>query len=217
MKDIISKKRKELGLTQQQLAEKLNISDKVVSKWETGKSLPDTAMLIPLAEALQISINELMNSNDAVAEIDKTTTCAASVSYKNSCIIAMAIQFAAAILIIIGRILWDRIDYYEADLSQSVVYILITLGALCEIAAITFYLIRRNHLLVKYPTRTDYDKKYVNIMLYCTYPLVLAVIITFVALHGLSTIEQLIVLIISAVIAILPFVALFILNKKRKD
>ena len=217
MKDIISKRRKELGLTQQQLAEKLNISDKVVSKWETGKSLPDTAMLIPLAEALQISINELMDSNDAVAEIDKTTTCAASVSYKNSCIIAMAIQFAAAILIIIGRILWDRIDYYEADLSQSVVYILITLGALCEIAAITFYLIRRNHLLVKYPTRTDYDKKYVNIMLYCTYPLVLAVIITFVALHGLSTIEQLIVLIISAVIAILPFVALFILNKKRKD
>ena len=217
MKDIISKRRKELGLTQQQLAEKLNISDKVVSKWETGKSLPDTAMLIPLAEALQISINELMDSNDAVAEIDKTTTCAASVSYKNSCIIAMAIQFAAAILIIIGRILCDRIDYYEADLSQSVVYILITLGALCEIAAITFYLTRRNHLLVKYPTRTDYDKKYVNIMLYCTYPLVLAVIITFVALHGLSTIEQLIVLIISAVIAILPFVALFILNKKRKD
>ena len=217
MKDIISKRRKELGLTQQQLAEKLNISDKVVSKWETGKSLPDTAMLIPLAEALQISINELMDSNDAVAEIDKTTTCAASVSYKNSCIIAMAIQFAAAILIIIGRILCDRIDYYEADLSQSVVYILITLGALCEIAAITFYLTRRNHLLVKYPTRTDYGKKYVNIMLYCTYPLVLAVIITFVALHGLSTIEQLIVLIISAVIAILPFVALFILNKKRKD
>lgn len=39
MKDIISARRKELGLTQQQLAEKLNVSDKVVSKWETGDSL----------------------------------------------------------------------------------------------------------------------------------------------------------------------------------
>ena len=38
MKNIISKRRKELGLTQQQLAEKLNISDKVISKWETGVS-----------------------------------------------------------------------------------------------------------------------------------------------------------------------------------
>ena len=39
MKDIIATRRKELGYTQQQLAEKLNISDKVVSKWETGGSL----------------------------------------------------------------------------------------------------------------------------------------------------------------------------------
>ena len=216
MKDIISKKRKELGLTQQQLAEKLNISDKVVSKWETGKSLPDTAMLIPLAEALQISINELMDRNDAVAEIDNTTKYTVSVSYKNSCIIVMAMQLAAAILIIVSRILWDRIGYYEADISESIVYVLMTLGVLCEIVAIAFYLIRRNNLLVKYPTRTDYDKKYVNVMLGCTYPLVLAVIITFVALHGLSTIEQLITLIISAVIAILPFAALFMFNKKRK-
>lgn len=38
MKDIISKRRKELGLTQQELAEKLFVSDKVISKWETGIS-----------------------------------------------------------------------------------------------------------------------------------------------------------------------------------
>ena len=59
MKDIIIKRRKELNLTQQQLAEMLHISDKVISKWETGRSLPDTSMLLPLAKALQISINDL--------------------------------------------------------------------------------------------------------------------------------------------------------------
>lgn len=56
MKDIILKRRKELGLTQQQLAEKLYISDKVISKWETGKSIPDTAILVDLAKALEITV-----------------------------------------------------------------------------------------------------------------------------------------------------------------
>ena len=60
MKDIIATRRKELGYTQQQLAEKLNISDKVVSKWETGRSLPDTSMLTDLAEVLEISVSELL-------------------------------------------------------------------------------------------------------------------------------------------------------------
>ena len=217
MKDIISKRRKELGLTQQQLAEKLNISDKVISKWETGRSLPDTSMLMPLAEALQISLNELMNSNDTVTEIDKTATYESNVSYKNTCIIALAIQLVAAILIIVGRVLWDKTYSYDANLSEAVAYILITLGALCEIAAVTFYLIKRNSLLVKYPSRTDCDKKYLNIISGCTYPVVLAVIIVFIALHGLSTIEQLITLLIAAIIALLPFLMIFILNNKRKS
>lgn len=78
MKDIISKRRKELGLTQQQLAEKLNVSDKVISKWETGRSLPDTSMLIPLAEALQIPLNELMSGDDTTIQIDKTAQYAAN-------------------------------------------------------------------------------------------------------------------------------------------
>ena len=216
MKDIISKRRKELGLTQQQLAEKLNVSDKVVSKWETGRSLPDTSMLIPLSEALQIPLNELMNGDDATTQIDKTAQYAANTAYKNTCIITMALQLVAAILIIVGRVVWDRISHYEADLSETAAYILFVLGALCEIAAITFYLIRRNNLLAKYPDRIDFDKKYVNIMLCCTYPLVLAVIIAFVALHGLSDVEQLIALVIFAVIAFLSFIVCFILNKKRK-
>ena len=217
MKDIISNRRKELGLTQQQLAEKLNVSDKVVSKWETGRSLPDTSVLVPLSEALQIPLNELMNGDDTtIRQICKTAQYEANTAYKNTCIATMALQLVAAILIIAGKVFWNGITHYDADLSQTVAYVLILLGALCEIAAIAFYLIRRNNLLEKYPARTDCDKKYVNIMLYCTYPLVLAVIIAFVALHGLSAVEQLIVFVISAATALLPFIICFILNKKRK-
>lgn len=52
--------REKKGLTQAQLAEKLNISDKTVSKWETHKGLPDISLVEPLAQALGVSVIELM-------------------------------------------------------------------------------------------------------------------------------------------------------------
>lgn len=52
--------RKENGYTQRELAEKMHISDKAVSKWETGASIPDTALLIPLSELLGVSVTELL-------------------------------------------------------------------------------------------------------------------------------------------------------------
>ena len=68
MKDIIVRRRKELGLTQQELADKLFVSDKVISKWETGKSVPDTSILVELANVLGISLNELLKSEKDVTE-----------------------------------------------------------------------------------------------------------------------------------------------------
>lgn len=56
----VSELRKEKGYTQRELAEKLFISDKAVSKWETGVSIPDTALLIPLAELLDVTVTELL-------------------------------------------------------------------------------------------------------------------------------------------------------------
>ncbi len=52
--------RKEKGMTQKELAEKLFISAKAVSKWETGVSIPDTALLMPLSELLGVSVTELL-------------------------------------------------------------------------------------------------------------------------------------------------------------
>lgn len=57
----IAERRKKLGYSQKDLAEKLNITDKAVSKWETGRSSPDVSMLIPLAEELEVSVTEILN------------------------------------------------------------------------------------------------------------------------------------------------------------
>ena len=52
--------RREKGLTQKELAERLYISNKAVSKWETGVTVPDIAMLVPLSEALGVTVTELL-------------------------------------------------------------------------------------------------------------------------------------------------------------
>ena len=58
--EFIAELRKEKNLTQAQLAEKLLITDRAVSKWERGKSLPDASIMIELCEILGISVNELL-------------------------------------------------------------------------------------------------------------------------------------------------------------
>jgi transcriptional regulator with XRE-family HTH domain/DNA-directed RNA polymerase subunit RPC12/RpoP len=52
--------RKQANLTQMQLAEILNITDRAVSKWETGRSLPDSSLMLPLCEVLNITVNDLL-------------------------------------------------------------------------------------------------------------------------------------------------------------
>lgn len=65
----IAQLRKEQGLTQKELADKLNVTDKAVSKWETGKGFPDVKLLDPLAQALGVSLVELMQGKRQEADI----------------------------------------------------------------------------------------------------------------------------------------------------
>lgn len=60
--------RKRNGLTQAGLAEKLNYSDKAVSKWERGESMPDVLTLVQLAELFEITVNDLLVDPDALPE-----------------------------------------------------------------------------------------------------------------------------------------------------
>ena len=70
--EMISKLRKEKGLTQKDLAELLNVTNKAVSKWECGKNFPDLALLQPLAEMLDTTVSDLLGveqpiTNDTIA------------------------------------------------------------------------------------------------------------------------------------------------------
>ena len=57
----IAELRRQKGYTQKELAEKIMVTDKAISRWETGKGLPDTSLLKPLGDILGVSVGELLS------------------------------------------------------------------------------------------------------------------------------------------------------------
>ena len=64
----IAQLRRDAGLTQKELADRLNVTDKAVSKWETGKGFPDIKLLEPLADALGVTLVELIQCRRQTAQ-----------------------------------------------------------------------------------------------------------------------------------------------------
>lgn len=62
--EFLAKKRKEKNLTQSALAERLGVSNKTVSKWETGRCMPDYSVIKPLCQELDITVAELLDGED---------------------------------------------------------------------------------------------------------------------------------------------------------
>lgn len=61
---LIKNKRKEKGLTQEELAKKLNVTEKAISRWETGRGMPDISLLLPLANVLGVTVSEILSGKE---------------------------------------------------------------------------------------------------------------------------------------------------------
>ena len=70
----IAERRKTTGLTQMQLAEKLSITDRAVSKWENGRSLPDSSIMLELCKELNITVNDLLSGEVVTMENNNKET-----------------------------------------------------------------------------------------------------------------------------------------------
>ena len=111
--NLIKNKRKEKGLTQEELAEKINVTEKAISRWETGRGTPDISLLIPLSKTLGISVGELLNGKedkgeeknikDIIKYIDETN------KKKNKFIIPICIVIYIALLLLYLNYL--RVEY----------------------------------------------------------------------------------------------------------
>ncbi len=101
----IAEMRKEKALTQRELSEKLGISEKTVSKWETGRGLPEVSLMLPLCSALGIDINELLSGErlDGDAYKDKAEDNIALLLANNlPPRVKYTVSTVAAILILLG-------------------------------------------------------------------------------------------------------------------
>ena len=114
----IAWKRKALGMTQKQLAEKLNMSDKSVSKWERGICLPDVSVYMELCEILGISINEFLAGEDIDAEnVEKKSedniiqvTKDSKKKQKNlKSILAVVTTFAVIMVLVLGTVFVHKV------------------------------------------------------------------------------------------------------------
>lgn len=113
----ISATRKELGMTQKDLAEKLHVTDKSVSKWETGAHFPDIAIMENLAAALRISVVELLGLEYASSEEMIAEMALISMEEKKS--IVKEIINRGWLSVIIGLMILTGIIYTSKVLADN--------------------------------------------------------------------------------------------------
>lgn len=152
MNNIIKDRRKALGITQRELADTLSISDKTVSRWESGNQIPDAILLPDLAEALGISINELYGFGDEVN--DEAENICIKAESKNAELFSIVYKLCMTlglVLFIFGAMLMIHINDLhfmsaENDWQKGNVFIFSGAGV-CVASQIAFMLLNRKKLL----------------------------------------------------------------------
>lgn len=142
----ISERRKVKQLTQQQLADKLGISNKAVSKWETGQGMPDIGIITALAEIFGVTADELLNGEQSSCEkTDKKYENEATTYLVNKCILKFKL---AATLSVIPSIIGLIIPYFIWKETKDYSGILFGIWLqICSGGIFTFYyIIARNQI-----------------------------------------------------------------------
>ena len=157
--ELIQQKRKAKNLTQQELADILFLSPKTISKWETGRGLPESSIMPDIAEALDIPPAELIGS---VSDTNKENT-GIDPGIKNAIIISISLLLIAITLTIIG---YSHVRNYSTEIrydEPNYFYIAIILLLLSIVSYFVFENIRVIKIGVKrYDTYTN-RKRYINI------------------------------------------------------
>jgi transcriptional regulator with XRE-family HTH domain len=121
----IAAKRKEKNLTQGQLAERLHISNKTVSKWENGKCMPDYSIIEQLCEELDITVSELLEGKEHGADdapdpekykmllykVQSAEDKLKKIEHKTSHSVQTGISFGCALAMVISYVKWQSVGW----------------------------------------------------------------------------------------------------------
>lgn len=205
-KENLSARRKELNLTQKELAKKLNVSDKTISKWENGGSYPDLPILIELSKVLEIELKELLEEQQQEN------------SYENIINNEKINKFKLKSLISMGLVLFSFIIYFNmnSELFISLFVLSIIFSIIIFIYNnITFYLFYND----KHNTK-EYDLlyfKFSQILLHMYSLLCWTIIIeNFRSIFGINGIQLKKLLIVVLLTLIMGIISAYILPKIQK-
>ena len=139
----IAECRRGQSLTQMQLAEKLNITDRAVSKWERGKCLPDSSIMLDLCEILKISVNDLLNGENIMDNYNEKSEkilldMAREIEQRNKTVwTAMWVIMSVCIVALLAGL------FIAAFLIPEGIWQLVTVVALCVVFLIPcFYALK---------------------------------------------------------------------------
>lgn len=126
----ITQKRKEKNLTQEQLAEKIGVSNKTISKWETGKCMPDYSVIELLCEELNITLAELMNGEEDEKSIHtydneqivKMLNEIQNLKAKKKLIIGFILLVMGGVMMALSQICGDRYSGFSFRCYVRVIY-----------------------------------------------------------------------------------------------
>ncbi|MCR1809454.1 helix-turn-helix domain-containing protein, partial [Haploplasma modicum] len=173
LKNIISDNRKKLNMTQRDLANKINVSDKQISKWETGISYPDITIINSLAKALNISVLDLLESEELIGienEVKIDYNLLAKI--RQSTIIAISSILFTIVLVLVSNLIGA--SYEQAGI------ILLVISLMLFFISITYILLTNNKEKNKFSNYMDdqiYKKPYyyknVIVILILTIPLLI--------------------------------------------
>lgn len=173
LKNIISDNRKKLNMTQRDLANKINVSDKQISKWETGISYPDITIINSLAKALNISVLDLLESEELIGienEVKIDYNLLAKI--RQSTIIAISSILFTIVLVLVSILIGA--SYEQAGI------ILLVISLMLFFISITYLLLTNNKEKNKFSNYMDdqiYKKPYyyknVIVILILTIPLLI--------------------------------------------
>ncbi len=123
---LLKELRKEHGLTQEQLAEKLGVTNRTVSRWETGTNVPDLDILIDLSEFYQIDVRELLNGERKAAEIKMEDTqiirqVAEYSEIKEALLMRRIFTTVVAGVFAVGSLLYTTLRFFQDVTSSGIV------------------------------------------------------------------------------------------------
>ena len=137
----IAQKRKEKGMTQEKLAEKLGVSFKTISKWERGRCMPDHSLILSLCEELEISVNELMNGEENIS--DETTL---ELLRRVEALERQRRLFEAVLLVLLGLVLTIVSDFVSGSIIRDFVSgAMLGMGVGTIAIGIVFVILRLNN------------------------------------------------------------------------